>query len=239
MAQQRAYNKGGNLIFTNGKARGRVVDIIGPNVWKYDLRPDILNATTVDPTGWTTTVVEAGAGNTEFDPNDTGNRVGTITCAANENDGGSYQLLGENLICQSGQLWYVGLEGQSNDADQSDLFFGVAVVDTALLGGVADAVYFESLDGSLDINFVAEKGSSETTASAVGTMADAVDNLFEIFWDGTRLLAYLDGVKVSDSIPTNLPDTEAMRLSIEYLTGEAIANTFNVKRLRAIAAELF
>ncbi len=239
MATQRSYQKGGNLIFTNGKARGRVVDIIGPNVWKYDLRPDHLNVTTVDPERWTTTVVSAGTGDTEFDPNDTGNRVGTITPADNDNDGGNYQLLGENFICTSSQLWYASLEGQHSDADQSDLFFGVAVTDTDLLGGVADAVYFESLDESLDINFVAEKGSAETVAAAVGTMADATDSLFEIFWDGTRLLAYLDGVKVSDSIPANLPDTEAMRLSIQHLTGEAVVNTFNVKRLRAITAELF
>lgn len=232
MAQTRGRRQAGNLLFYNGH-RDRIVDVVGPAVWKYEHRPDILNATTVDPTGWTTTVVSAGTGDTEWDPNNEAGRLGTITPADNENDGGNYQLLGENFSCAGAHAFYIGMEAKSNDVDQIDLFFGAAIVDTDLLGAVTDAVYFESLDESSTVAIVAEKGSSETTGAVTATLTDDTDFILEMLFDGTRLKAYVDGVKIFDAVPANLPDTEPLRLSLHFLTGEAVVNTLNVKWLKA------
>jgi hypothetical protein len=213
----------------------RLVDAVGSSVYKYELRPDILGATTTDPRGWTTTVVEAGSGTTEWDVNNTAGRVGTITCAANENDGGSYQLLGENIELTSDQDVYVGAKLKINDVDQTDLFFGLAVTDTALLGGVADAVYFESVDGSASISTVTEKDSTETQNDSAGTLADDTDILLEFYFDGSSSSVYffIDGSLVNTHT-ANIPDDEALRLTIEFLTGEATANTCDVQFMRVI-----
>ena len=237
MARIRARRAGSAILYTEGH-RDRIVDAIGRGVWKYELRPDILNPNGTDPTGWTTTVVEAGSGDTNFSPNNVAGRLGTITCAAADNDGGSYQLLGENVQFDSNQLIYAGMEAKINDVDQSDLFFGFAIVDTALLGAVNDAVYFESLDESAVVGIVAEKGGTETTGATTVTLVDATDFIIEYLWDGTRLKAYVDGVQIFNAVPANIPNTEDLRLSLEFLTGEGTANTLNIKWLRAFAVDL-
>jgi hypothetical protein len=234
LATVRSRYVNGQLAFYEGH-RMRLVDAVGSSVYKYELRPDILGATTTDPRGWTTTVVEAGSGTTEWDVNNTAGRVGTITCAANEDDGGSYQLLGENIELTSDQDVYVGAKLKINDVDQTDLFFGLAVTDTALLGGVADAVYFESVDGSASISTVTEKDSTETQNDSAGTLADDTDILLEFYFDGSSSSVYffIDGSLVNTHT-ANIPDDEALRLTIEFLTGEATANTCDVQFMRVI-----
>ena len=233
MAQLHSRYVRGSLAFYEGH-RHRLVHAIGKDVFQYELTAPDLNADAADPTGWTSTVVEAGSGTTEFSPNNTAGRVGTITCAANENDGGSYQLLGENFELTSDQDIYVGAQLQVNDADQTDLFFGLAITDTAILGGVSDAVYFESVDGSATLSTVTEKDSTETQNDSVGTLTDATDIVLEFYWDGSSVYFYVDGTQASNIHTANIPDNEALRLSLEFLTGEAVANTCNVKWLRAI-----
>ena len=227
---------GENLVFTSEHDK-RIVHAVGPGVWQYQLRPDHLGAATADPQGWTTTVVETGlGGNTEIDPNDEAGRVGTITTDNAENDGANMQLLGENAKFTSGQTIYARLVGKINDVDQTDLLFGFCITDTDLLGGMTDGVYFESVDGSASVSFVAEKDSTETQEDTLGTLTDDTDVTLEFFWDGPAgtIEAFIDGVSVyGPADPANLPDDESLRLSLHFLTGEATANTLNIKDLYA------
>ncbi len=215
--------------------RKRLVDGIGKDVWMYELKAHELNADGTDPTGWTTTVVEAGAGTTDFSPNNTAGRVGTITNAGNENDGGSYQLNGANIELTADQDFYFGCEMQINDVDQTDFIFGIAVTDTALLGGVADAVYFESVDGGTGISTVTEKSGTETQNDTAGTLVDATDIILEFYFSGgvPNVEFFIDGLSVNKHT-ANIPDDVNLRLSLEFLNGEATANTCNFKWLRAI-----
>ena len=77
--------------------RMRLIDAIGENVTKYILTPEKLGPDATDPRDFTTTVVEVGAGTTEFSAGNDEHGTGVITPAANENDGGNYQLLGERF----------------------------------------------------------------------------------------------------------------------------------------------
>ena len=218
----------GHLLYWDTH-RKRIVAAIGHDVIEYHLRSEILNATTVDPSGFTTTVVEVGTGTTEFNVSDTEGIIGRITCAADEDDGGSYQLLGENFVFDGDHDIYCSLRLAINDADQSDFLFGLCITDTSLLGGLTDGVYFESLDGSTDISIVAEKGGSETTGGTTGTLVDAAVIHLEFYWDGTTLEAFIDGVSIyGPTAPANIPDDQELRLSLEFLTGEGIANTMDV-----------
>jgi hypothetical protein len=194
---------------------------------------------TTDPTEFVNTVVEVGAGVSTAVLQDTAGGALIITTAANENDGWSSQLgnanSGEWLDLSAEYPTYFGVRFQINDVDQTDVFFGAAVTDTAILGGVTDSIGFRSVDGSAVLNFLLEKGSAEST-TAVATMTDATDITAEFLYWGSNVYVYIDGVLVAtiaDS-DTNFPNTELMRLSFEFLTGEAVANTCTVKWMRLI-----
>ncbi len=224
--------EGQNQIYWDGH-RERIVNVIGPGVEaKVDLARDIQSS---DPAGWISTVVEIGTGTTELDGSPTAGIIARITNAANENDGGQYQAPGQTFRCVSGQRWYAGLKFTPDEATESDLLFGVCVTDTTLLGGVADGVYMECLDGGAGVSGVAEKGSTETQADSLGTVVDATEQFWEMYWDGANLTFYIDGVLVSTVSSGNIPDDEALRLSLAWLNGEASVHTLDIHVCRAFA----
>jgi hypothetical protein len=219
----------------------RWFDAFGPGVAKYVTSFNSLPAddSTTDPTEFVNTVVEVGAGVSTAVINDTAGGALIITTAANENDGWSSQLgnanLGRWVSFAAEYPTYYGVRFQINDADQTDCFFGLAVTDTALLGGVTDGLYFRSVDETGVLNFVLEKDSVETS-TAVATMTDATDIYAEVLYWGSNVYVYIDGALVTtiaDS-DTNFPNDELLRLSFEFLTGEAVANTCLVKEMRLI-----
>lgn len=233
MATTHAKFFNGNLVFYD-TYRHRWLDAIGADVTKYILNTAALptDDTTGDPTEFTCTMVEAGAGDSTVVLSD---NTLLLTSDAAENDGINMQLKGEAFDFASGNYVYFGIKFQINDADQTDFIAGLCITDTTLLGGMSDGVYFESLDASTDINFVLEKDSTETTsAAAVGTLADATDITLEFFFDGTYVDAWVDGTLQTRLATTNLPDDEQLTPSIHFLTGEATANTMTVKWMRAI-----
>lgn len=223
----------GNLVYYDTYLH-RWIDAIGADVTKFILNPAYMpvDDTTGDLTGFTHTAVEAGAGNSTAVLSD---NTLLITTAANENDGVSLQLKGEAFDLASNNLTYFGIKFQVGDATQTDVLVGLCITDTTLTAGMSDGVYFECLDGSTDINFVLEKDSTETTsAAAVGTLADATDVTLEFLFDGTYVDAWVDGVLQTRLATTNLPDDEQLTVSVEYLSGEAAAQTMTIKWLRAI-----
>lgn len=213
----------------------RIIDAIGPDVTKYSLEPHVANAAGTDPTGWTTTVVETGAGGDSdaVPATDAGYAWNLITDNA-DNDGISLQLLGTPFELTSDQDLYFGIEFQINDVTQSDFFLGLAITDTAILSGVTDRIGFESLDGSTDIKLAIEKDSTETLTASLGTLVDATLVYVEFYWNGTSIYPFINGVGAALPAVTNLPDNEALRLTLEFLTGEAVAQTMKIRQGRII-----
>ena len=224
--------KNGALLFYQTH-RHRIVNAIGENVQFYDLQHHDCQVDATDPLGYTATVVEAGSGTTEWTASDTERGASTITCAANENDGGSYQLLGESIKLDSGNWVYFRIKMSIDDVDQTDFFAGFAITDTAILGGVTDRIGYQSVDGDSGLDFLVEKDSTETLTEDVGTLADDTVVDLEFVWDGANssLYTYVDGAAVTSTATTNLPNDELLRLSVEFLTGEATANTMTIKIL--------
>lgn len=223
----------GNLLYWDTH-RHRLIDAIGLDVTKFILNPAFQPAddTTVDMTGFTSTVVEAGAGTS------TGVIVDNtllLTTAGNENDGVNLQVIGEAFDMATDNYTYFGISFQVSEATQSDFLVGLAMTDTTLLGGVDTAAYFECLDASTDINFVLEKDNSETTsASAVGTLADTTNIILEFVFDGSAVDSWVDGVLQTRLATTNLPDNEQLTPSIHFLTGAASAETMTINWWRSI-----
>ncbi len=215
---------------------GRIIDVHGGDAFGWDHAKDLTAfaaATGTQPTGWTVTLVEGGAGESDWLASDDAGILSRVTCDANENDGVSAQLNGSSFEFTSGQgLVYCGMQFDINDVDQTDLFFGFAVTDTALLGGVADAVYLESVDGSATLSAVTEVGSAETQTDSIGTLVDATTHFIEIvYYGGASVYFLFDGALVATHTAgiTAVP----LRFSLEFLTGEAIANTLDIRQMRA------
>jgi hypothetical protein len=231
----------GALVARDSILTHRWYDAIGPSVAKYVTEFVSLPAddSTTDPTEFVNTVVEAGAGVSTAVINDVAGGALIVTTAANEDDGWSMQLgnpnLGRSISFAAEYPTYYGIRLQSNDVDQSDFFAGLAVTDTALLAAVTDGIYFRSVDATGVVNFVIEKDSVEST-TAVATMADATDITLEFLYWGSNINAYVNGVLVTTIADSDasFPNDELLRLSLEYLTGEAVANTATVKWMRII-----
>lgn len=231
--QLHSYRLGGALLYYQTH-RHRIVGAVGDNVQFYDLQHHDCQVDATDPLGFTATVVEAGSGTTEWTASDTERGASTITCAANENDGGSYQLLGESVLLDSGNWVYFRIKASINDVDQTDFFAGFCITDTAILGGATDRIGFQSVDGDAGLDFLVEKDSTETLTEDVATLADDTVVDLEFVWDGaaSSLYSYVDGSLTStQTATTNLPNDELLRLSVEFLTGEAVANTMTIRKL--------
>jgi hypothetical protein len=230
----------GNIAYLDRAAHlRRLVDAIGPDVIKYEALPwhaQATGGTGTQPQGWTTTLVEAGAGESDIEASDEAGAVWEIVTDAAENDGVNAQLNGEAFELTADQHLYFGTCLKADDATQSDFFVGLAIVDTDILGGVTDRIGFEKLDGSTDIKFMVEKDSTETLSAALATFANNTYVTLEFYWDGpaNALYVFVNGVQQAAPALTNLPNDEALRLSLQFLAGAAAAKRMTIQWLRII-----
>ena len=221
----------------------RLYDAIGPGIVKYmnEFSHLPVDDQTHDPSEFTVTVVEVGTGNTTAVVTDLAGGALLITCADDDNDGYKMQLghghggAGENVGLSGNYPTYFGIRFQGGDVTNSDFLFGLFVTDTTALDGGTDGMYFRSVDASAVLYFVMEKDSLETV-SAVDTLADDTWVTAEFYYDGSDVMAYINGtleatISASDA---NFPNNELMRLTMEFLTGEDVANTCTIDWVRLI-----
>ena len=227
------------LVFRDAEYTHRWYDAIGPGVVKYLNEFACLSSddSTGDAIDFELTITEAGADTTHVVTDLEGGAL-LITCAGNEDDGISMQLgaaTGENIALTPGQSMYFGIEFAINDVDQTDCLFGATVTDTDTLGAVTDGLYFRSVDESAVMNFVTEKNSVES-ATAVATLVDDTYVVAEFLFDGATVSAYINGGLIGSTANSaaTFPDDELLRLTLEFLSGEAVANTCTIKWLRMI-----
>lgn len=228
----------GAMVFRDDTHMKRYVDAFGANVVKYI--DDFTHGPAVDAAfdnEWTVTRVEAGAGESTVTRTDGSGGHLLITTDATENDGVNMQQIGEAFELTSDQVLYFGAFGITiNDVTQTDLFIGLAITDTDILGGVTDRIGFECLDGSAALGFMVEKDGTETKSSSIATIVDATPFDVEFFYDGGtgELMVFVNGAEVTAPAVTNLPDNEALRLTIQFLTGETGAQTCQIDAIRVI-----
>lgn len=216
--------------------RHRLIDAIGANVVKWQLDAKDLQdtaATGTDPSGYITTMVEAGAGTSEVEASDEVGLVAELITDAFDNDGINLQLNGE-AFRPTGRDIYFGIELEVDEATQSDFLVGLAISDTDALGGLTDGIYFEKLDAGTGISAVTEKDSVETQSDNEGTLAANTRVTLEFYYDGTSVYFYVNGTRV-ETVTANIPDDEALTPTIHFLTGEAVAHRMKVAWARAIS----
>jgi hypothetical protein len=179
--------------------------------------------TTGDPTEWTVTVVEAGAGDSTMTLQaDSQNGIVKLAAAGNENDGVNAQKKGEPFLLSTGDPLYFGARFALTEKTQSDAIIGLCIgSNTTLIAGMTDGVYFRTADGAATLTFVTEKDSTETESSSIQTLVDSTYYVAEFYWDGVSTVkAYLNGVYKASST-TNVPTDEALTVSLAYLNGAA------------------
>jgi len=220
----------------------RWFDAFGPGVTKYiqDFGSLAVDDSTGDPIEFVCTITEGG-GATTTQLTDVPGGALLITAAGNDNDGIAMQLGGagggEWVSLDPHAYTYFGIDFKGNDVDQSDFLFGICITDTDCLGAVTDGMYFRSVDESSTMYFVLEKNSVES-ASAVSTLVDDTYTQLEFYVDGPNAMvyAYVDGALVQSIATSNAsyPNDEDMRLTMEFLSGEASANTCTIRWVRLI-----
>lgn len=190
-----------------------------------------IDDTTGDPTEWTDTVVEVGAGTSTIalTPAAGGNAI--MTCAANEDDGIQIQLNGEAFKLDGQYPCYFGIRFKLVDVTQADFLAGLCITDTTLLGGMTDGVYFQTVDAATALTIEIEKDSVASSGS-IHTLVDDTWVIAEFYFDGTYIDSYIDGVLQTRLAVTNLPDDEELTVSLALLTGEAVANTATIDWVR-------
>lgn len=226
----------GNYVYYRKRNRKSWIDACGDDVVKYidDFTSVPVDDTTGDPTAWTMTVVEAGAGNTTVTSANISGGALLITTDDAENDGANIQLNGESFKLTADTKLSFNTRFKVSDATQSDIFIGLAITDTDILGGVTDRIGFECLDGSTDLKFMLEKNNTETLSAAIATLADDTFIDVDFHWDGSAIEVFVNNVSVSTPVVTNLPNDEELRVSVQFLAGAAAAKTATVDRIRVI-----
>jgi hypothetical protein len=230
-----------HLVMRDDANTWRWFSAVGPNATQYVTQFQSLPAddSTTDPTEFVNTITENGAGVSTAVMTDLAGGGLIITTAAQDGDGYQMQLgnanSGEWVNLAGDYPLYFGVEFALNDATQTDCLFGFAVTDSDVLGGVTDGLYFRKVDASTALNFVLEKDSVES-ATSVATLADDTYVTAEFFYFDRSVKAYIDGTlmaTVADS-SASFPNDELMRLTMEFLTGENVANTCTIKWIRLI-----
>jgi len=177
---------------------------------------------------WTVTETDAGA-TQALTAGDGGLLL--ITNTAADNDLVALQKNPAAFTFTAGKKTFFRCRFKVSDATQSDLVFGLQVVDTTPLD-VTDGIYFLKADGAATVDFICRKNAStgSTSASAVATMAN--DTFIELgfYYDGQSKVAYeVNGSVLGslDASSTYLPDTTCT-VSFALQNGEAVAKTMTV-----------
>lgn len=177
---------------------------------------------------WTVTETDAGA-TQALTAGDGGLLL--ITNTAADNDLVALQKNPAAFSFTAGKKLFFRARFKVSDATQSDLVFGLQVVDTTPLD-VTDGVYFLKADGSAAVSVVCRKNATtgSTSASSIATLADDTFITLGFAYDGEGKVAYEVNGNVVGSLDASsayLPDTTCT-VSFALQNGEAVAKTMTV-----------
>ena len=154
-----------------------------------------------------------------------------ITNTAADDDLVALQKTPAAFTFTAGKKLFFRARFKVSDATQSDLVFGLQVVDTTPLD-VTDGVYFLKADGSTAVSVVCRKNATtgSTSASSIATLANDTFVTLGFAYDGEGKVAYeVNGAVVGslDASSAFLPDA-ACTVSFALQNGEAAAKTMTL-----------
>lgn len=174
------------------------------------------------------TVTETTAGATQATVAGDGGLLALVT-EANDNDVNQLQGQETFLIATNKKLWYKARWKVSN-ATETDVYMGLIITDTDIVGGVTDGIYFRKADDAAVLIHVLELNSTESSSGTVATVV--ADTFIEtaFYYNGKDAVeVYIDGVKVATHTTlTNLCTDEELAVTISLTNGSAAARTLTV-----------
>jgi hypothetical protein len=198
---------------------------------------------------WTITTVEAGAGaaTEAISASEIG---GALVITNDDADADSDQLQATEIwdLTAPKHLWFTS-RFKASEALDSAVLVGLCITDTTLLGGMTDGLYFRKSDADNTLQAVAEKDSTESTVDIVEMVDDTYVEvgLYYKAGDAAVVEVYLrnvatEGTGISKEfadnskarwskvgqLTSNLPDDEALAVSMAILNGNAVANTLTI-----------
>lgn len=173
------------------------------------------------------TVTEQGSATQALTSGDGGLLL--ITNAAADNDSTEMQLTIGTFTYDASKDLFFGIRFQVNDATQSDIAVGLANIDTTVIDGTNDAVYFTKADGTTSVSFGVGNDGTFTTATGVATLADATNMELAFAYNSNDGLFhyYVDGVDSGTSVTTNAPDAN-LAPTICIQNGATAAKTMTI-----------
>lgn len=119
-----------------------------------------------------------------------------------------------------------------SDATQSDLQFGIVIVDTTPLDAT-DGIYFQKDDGAATVDLYVRKNATtgSNKKSSVATLTNDTYVTLQWYYNGDgRVFFGVNGVLVGsmDASSTYLPDATNLTMSFMVQNGEAVAKNMTV-----------
>lgn len=189
--------------------------------------------TTGITTEWTETII--GTGTVAATAVDGGCLL--MTNSAADNDGINIQRVPASYLLTAGKRAIFKTRFKISDATQSDIFIGLAVVDTTALGavagdGVTDGIFFQKDDGvaTLDVYCQKDTTTGQTSATSIATLANDTFITLALYYNGVDSVEYyVNDVKKGtlSATSTYLPNV-ILTDTIAFLNGEAVAKNMTV-----------
>jgi len=229
-----------SLVYFDDTFQYRLLDTLGVNDIKYILPVGSpTDDSTADFNQFTTTVIENGSGTVV-----TSNAVAAgsrmlITNPDDDYDGINLQLKGEAFKFDSSYPFYFGIKLAISDATQSDLLVGLCQTKTDLLktssahgitSSAVEGAFFFKLDASTTASMKTYLSGTETNTANYGTAIDTTVTIFELYYDGTTLVGYIDGNFVGE-FSASLPTTD-LTPSLNFRNGADAVKTCTVDWIR-------
>lgn len=250
-----AYNADDN--FKNQVLAGYQLGDVGPRAEYFN---DFVVSQDFAIGDWVITVIEAGSGDAAqlLSVSEIG---GAIVFTNDDADADSQQLQASNGLGSVIEIWdlsttkkvWMTTRFKISEALDSAALIGVCITDTSLIAGMTDGLYFRKADADNTLQAVAEKDSVESTVDIVEMVDDTYVEVGMLYTAGDKTIVevYLRNV-VSEGVPiskerareskerwskvgeltTNLPDDEALALSMALTNGQAVADTMTIDYLQ-------
>lgn len=155
-----------------------------------------------------------------------------ITNTAADNDLVSLQKTPAGFAMTAAKRAWFSARFKVSDATQSDLQFGIVIVDTSPLDAT-DGIYFQKDDGAATIDVYVRKNAT-TGSNLKAAIATLVTNTYitmQWYYDGAGRLYYGTNNTLlgsMDASSTYLPDATNLTVSMSLQNGEAVAKNMTV-----------
>lgn len=160
-----------------------------------------------------------------------------ITNTAADNDAVTLQKTPAAFAMTATKRAWFAARFKISDATQSDLQFGIVIVDTSPLDAT-DGIYFQKDDGAATVDVYVRKNATTGSNKATAVTTVVTDTYITLQWyyngDG-RLFYGANGTLLGsmDATSTYLPDATNLTVSFTLQNGEAVAKTMTVDFIAA------